>query len=80
MYALAPLDHFSLHHHFKSSGHVLFLISSKTNLYINDVVSHFAHNGLVGHLGTMHSGLFMVFEEMDLVDVASPHGDTIMQL
>ncbi len=78
MYALAPLDHFSLRHHFKSSGHVLSLISFKTNLYINYVASHFAHNGMVGHLGTMHGGLFMVFEEMDLVDVTSPCGDTIM--
>ncbi len=78
MYALVPLDHFNLRHHFKSSGHVLSLISSITNLYINDVASHFARNGLVGHLGTTHSGLFMVFEEMDLVDVTSPCGDTIM--
>jgi hypothetical protein len=78
VYALAPLDHFSLYHHLKSSGYVLSLTSSKTNLYISDVVSHFAHNGLVGHLGTMHGGLFMVFEELDLVDVASPCGDIVM--
>jgi hypothetical protein len=77
VYALVPLDHFSLYHHLKFGGHVLSLISSKTNLYISDVASHFAHNGLVGHLGTMHGKLFMVFEEMDLVDVASPCGDTI---
>jgi hypothetical protein len=39
MYAPICFNHFSLDHHLKSNGHVLFYIYLKTSLYINDALN-----------------------------------------
>jgi hypothetical protein len=65
MYAPICFNHFSLDHHLKSNGHVLFYIYLKTSLYINDALNELDRGDWASHLGTtLHGGLLMVFEKI----------------